>query len=675
MNHYNALKDRYIYVALLIVLIATLFLFPKEGKFKYDYQKGRPWVYETLLSPIDFPILKTEQELLAEKETKASLIVPYFNYDNSVSVLQINRLKALQGGENIDNHILYSVIENLSKFYDVGIVSETENLSTVGTLIIQRDKRAVEVPITEVYSFKKAQGYLKYNISSAFPQYNVDSLYTALKLDEYIRPNLIYDANKTDLIHKEAVDFISPSKGMCYAGQLIVSEGETVTAEIEQLLNSYKAEYEMSYGYSGRTTTIMLSHFITSITILAILFVVIFFTNKKAFTSRKQFLFVLTLYLMAFAMTSIVGSDKPLLKYIIPYSVFAIYLSLFFKRSFVFAVYTVMLLPILFIIRDGSEIFFMNLCGGVVSIVSFRYFNRGWMQFLNSFIAFMAMLIIHLSTVLLSEGMEFYSFMEQGLAIAFNSLLIVASYPLVFLFERIFSLVSQSRLLELSDTNNTLLRELANKAPGTFQHSLQVSNLASDAAEKIGADMMLARVGALYHDIGKMRNPQCFVENRAGGLNYHEGLSPMESAKQIIRHVDDGIEIAKKHRLPDIVIDFIKTHHAQSLTFYFYAEYCNSGGDKENIAPFKYNGVLPQTKEQVIVLMADAVEAASRSLKDYSAQSISDLVDNIIGKRLSDSQLADADISIREISIVKRMFKSRLEQVYHERIAYPEIKK
>jgi putative nucleotidyltransferase with HDIG domain len=243
------------------------------------------------------------------------------------------------------------------------------------------------------------------------------------------------------------------------------------------------------------------------------------------------------------------------------------------------------------------------------------------------------------------------------------------------LFERIFSLVSQSRLLELSDTNNKLLRELATKAPGTFQHSLQVSNLASDAAAQIGADMMLARVGALYHDIGKMRNPQCFVENRAAGVDYHKGLSPMESAKQIIRHVDDGVEIAKKNRLPEIVIDFIRTHHAQSLTFYFYAEYCNNGGDPENIAPFKYNGVLPKTKEQVIVLMADAVEAASRSLKDYSAQSISDLVENIIGKRLSDSQLADADISIREISVVKQMFKSRLEQVYHERIAYPEIKK
>ena len=672
---YNALKDKYIYVALLIVLVLTVLVFPKEGKFKYNYQKGRPWMYETLLSPIDFPILKTQQEILEEKELKASLVVPCFNYDNSVSVLQINRLKALKGVENLDNHFLYAVIEQLVNFYDKGITPEIENISTVGTIVIQRDKRALEVPNTEVYSLKSAEGYLKYNLSYQFPDKNIDSLYSAYKLSEYIAPNLIYDENKTDLIHKEAVDYISPTKGIMYAGQLIVSEGETVTAEIQQLLDSYKAEYEITYGNVKSTSSLVIAHIIISLAILSVLFVVIFFTNKRAFTTRKQFLFILTLYLLSFLLASITGSDTPILKYVVPFSVLAIYLSLFFKRSFVFAVYTVMLIPILFIVESGAEIFFMNLCGGIISIVSFRYFNRGWMQFLNSFIAFVAMLGIHLGTVLMTEDTTLYLVVEQSLAIGFNSLLIVACYPFVFLFERIFSLVSQSRLLELSDTNNKLLRELATKAPGTFQHSLQVSNLASDAAAQIGGDMMLARVGALYHDIGKMRNPQCFVENRAAGVNYHQGLSPMESAKQIIRHVDDGVEIAKKNRLPEIVIDFIRTHHAQSLTFYFYAEYCNNGGDSADIEPFKYNGVLPKTKEQVIVLMADAVEAASRSLKDYSAQSISDLVENIIGKRLSDSQLADADISIREISIVKRMFKSRLEQVYHERIAYPEIKK
>ena len=251
----------------------------------------------------------------------------------------------------------------------------------------------------------------------------------------------------------------------------------------------------------------------------------------------------------------------------------------------------------------------------------------------------------------------------------------IAAYPVAFIFERLFSLVSHFRLVDLSDTNVKLLRELAQKAPGTFQHSLQVANLASEAAREIGADMTLARVGALYHDIGKMKNPQCFVENTPAGFNYHKGLSPEESAQQIIRHVDDGVEIARRHKLPEVVTDFIRTHHARSLTFYFYAQYCNAGGDPENKEPFMYHGELPRSKEQVIVLMADAVEAASRSLKDYTPESISNLVDSIISKRLSDSQLVEADISIKEIETVKRMFKERLEQVYHERIAYPTIKK
>ncbi len=673
--NYNALKDKYVYIALLVVLVLTVLIFPKEGKFKYSYQKGRPWMYETLVSPIDFPILKTQQEILEEKELKASVVLPYFNYDNSVSVLQINRLKALQGVENIDGHFLYAVIENISNFYNTGITPDLENISSLGTIVVQRDKRAIEVPVTEVYTSRTAEGYLKYHLSAQFPDRNIDSLYSGYNLSEYIVPNLIFDEAKTDLFHREAVNYISPTKGMMYAGQLIVSEGETVTAEIEQTLDSYRAEYEITYGYVESKFSLVVSHIIISLAILSVLFVVIFFTNKKAFTTFKQFLFILLLYTISFVLASVISGSESSLKYIIPFSVLAIYLSLFFKRSFVFAVYTVMLIPILFMVDDGAEIFFMNLCGGIVSIVSFRYFNRGWMQFLNSFIAFIAMLAIHIAVLLMTGDSAVELVFRQILSIGFNSLLIVACYPFVFLFERIFSLVSQSRLLELSDTNNKLLRELATKAPGTFQHSLQVSNLASDAASQIGADMMLARVGALYHDIGKMRNPQCFVENRAVGVDYHKGLSPMESAKQIIRHVDDGVEIAKKNRLPEIVIDFIRTHHAQSLTFYFYAEYCNNGGDSSNVEPFQYNGVLPKTKEQVIVLMADAVEAASRSLKDYSAQSISNLVDNIIGKRLSDSQLADADISIREISIVKRMFKSRLEQVYHERIAYPELKK
>ena len=669
------LKDPKIYLSLLVVLVVSVLLFPEEGKFKYSYQSGRPWVYETLLSPIDFPILKTEQELLAEKEEKASQVLPYFEYDNAVANVQVQRLRRLPGRDSVNNHLLYFIIESLYNMYSVGILPAMDEVSTGGTIVIQRDKRAQEVPVSEVYTRKKAEDYIKYYLSISFPSLSPDSVYSAYKIGDYIVPNLIYDQTRTDLFHKEAVDYISPTKGMVYAGQLIVSQGEIVTTEIEQMLDSFKREYELSYGYAESILGLRTGHFILCLLIVASLFAVIYFTRKEIIQQRRTLYFILTLYVFLGVLTMIVhrfGVDN---LYIVPYPVFAIYLMIFFKRRYVFPIYTVMLLPLLFQADGGVELYMMNLTGGIIAIVSFKYFNKGWAQFLNSLFIFIGMSLVYIGFQLSGDGTLTLFDPKDIFSIAVSSLLVIAAYPVAFIFERVFSLVSHFRLLDLSDTNNKLLRELAQKAPGTFQHSLQVSNLAFEAAREIGADMILTRVGALYHDIGKMNNPQCFVENAPAGFNYHKGLSPEESAQQIIRHVDDGVEIARKHKLPEVVIDFIRTHHARTVTFYFYAQYCNAGGDPENKEPFMYHGELPTTKEQVIVLMADAVEAASRSLKDYTPESISALVDSIISKRLSDSQLVQADISIKEVEIVKRMFKERLEQVYHERIAYPTIKK
>ena len=676
MEQQNFLRDPKIYLSLLVVLVMTVLLFPEEGKFKYNYQAGRPWVYETLLSPIDFPILKTEQELLAEKEEKASRVIPYFNYDNAVVNTQINRLRAMQDSQDVNEHVLYFIIESLYKVYSTGILpSMDENTASAGTIVVQRDKRAQEIPLAEVYTPRKAEDYMKHHLSMSFPAYDPDSLYSSYGISGFIVPNLEYDQYKTDLFHKDAVDYISPTKGMVYAGQLIVSEGEIVTTEIEQLLDSFKKEYELTYGYSESSIGLRTGHFILCLMILASLFAVVYFTHKDILRKRKVFAFILTLYALIFLLTVIIRSIDIDYLYIVPYSVFAIYLIMFFARRYVYPIYTVMLLPLLFMSDSGIELYFMNLTGGIIAIVSFKYFNKGWLQFLNSLFIFIGMSLNYIGFLLSGDGTLAMFNLKVEFRMAVNSLLVIAAYPVAFIFERIFSLVSHSRLIDLSDTNNKLLRELSQKAPGTFQHSLQVANLASEAAREVGADMILARVGALYHDIGKMRNPQCFVENSPVGVNYHKGLSPIESAQQIIRHVDDGVEIARKNKLPEVVIDFIRTHHAQTVTFYFYAQYCNAGGDPENKEPFTYHGELPRTKEQVIVLMADAVEAASRSLKDYTPESISALVDSIISKRLSDSQLVEADISIKDVETVKKMFKERLEQVYHERIAYPTIKK
>ena len=315
----------------------------------------------------------------------------------------------------------------------------------------------------------------------------------------------------------------------------------------------------------------------------------------------------------------------------------------------------------------------MNLVAGAVLIISNKYFNRGWLQFVNSLIVFATMLLVFFAYRLITGG-ELVVSSRYLFLLFINALLVVACSPLSLLFEKLFSLVSRSRLVELTDINNTVLRMLARTAPGTFQHSLQVANLSESAARDINADTLLVRVGAMYHDIGKMNNPQCFIENQAPGVQYHQGLSMKESAMLIIKHVDDGMELAKKYNLPSVVVDFIKTHHAKSQTLYFYNKYCNEGGDPADIKDFTYNGEYPQTKEEVIVMMADAVEAASRSLKDYSEKSISDLVEKIVDARLSGNQLNRADISIREINIVKESFKRNLISVYNTRIAYPDRK-
>lgn len=674
MDRVKYLKNYKIYVVFAAAIVITILFFPNEGRFKYNYQKGKPWMYETLIAPVDFPILKTETELLAEREEKASRIIQYYNYDDEISDTQISLLTSNLSNNNLNPAMFGEIIETLTAFYSRGIVSEYDSSAEKGLIIVQRDKRATQVPFTEVYDVKYAYNMMKYKIASDFPAEKVDSIFLRFNIESYIIPNLVFDENKTDLIHREAVDYISPTKGMIYTGQLIVSEGEIVTAEVAQLLDSFKAEYEDSFGYSGSLVGIISGHIIIVLIVFALLFVTIYFVNIKVFANYNQYLFLLLLMVLMFVSTVLINDLNPKFLYLFPYAVFALYMVSFFKQSLVFPLYSIMLLPLLLLTSNGVELYVINLFAGAIALVSSFYFSRGWMQFVNSFFIFIGVFLAYISFILLSDG-SFDTFNSQTVFfLACNSLFVVGAYPIVFLFEKMFSLVSKSKLKDLADTSNKMLLELAKKAPGTFQHSLQVANMADAAAREIGGDVMLVRVGALYHDIGKMKNPMCFVENEPAGFDYHKGLSPIESAGQIIRHVEDGVELAKKEKLPSVVIDFIKTHHARTLTAYFYNVYCNAGGDSQNVEPFTYQGELPTTKEQVIVLMADAVEAASRTLKDYNQESISNLVESIIAKRLSDSQLVNADISIKDITKVKEIFKQHLLQVYHARIIYPERK-
>ena len=660
-------------ICFLVLGLLMLLIYPKEGKFQYEYQKGRPWMYETLISPIDFPILKTEAEMLREKEERASETIDYYSYDPSVAPRMLEQFAHKAVELQLDGQLTRDMYGHLDEAYQRGVVSDFGGADLSDKVVfIKRDKHVLETPALDVYDIARVLSTLKSDLVYDYPEMDIDSIARQLNLSSFVVPNLLFDEYTTQLVHREAVNYISPTKGMVYAGQLIVSEGETITGDICQVLDSYKAEYKLSYGYSGSPNALLVSHLLLVITVLSIFFFAVWFIQRDVFDDLRKLIFLMLMLVISFCGTAVLFRVDQHLLYLFPFAVTALYMSAFFRRDLSAIVYVVGLLPLLVIPESGVELFFINVVGGAVALFAFERFNRGWLQFLNILFIFLAMSLVGLAFNLGMGDLSFAFKSTNFLFLGINATLVIVLHPFVFLFEKIFGFVSYSRLWDLSDTKNKLLQELQYKAPGTFQHSLQVANLAENAAGKIGADTMLVRVGALYHDIGKMENPMCFIENQAEGFNYHAGLTPEESARAIIRHVDDGLALARKYKLPGNVADFIASHHGRSVTMYFYNVFCNNGGDPAAKEAFTYNGKLPQTKEQVVVMMADAVEAASRTLKDYSEESISALVDRILSARLDDAQLSQADISIKEINIVKGCFKLYLQQIYHARIAYPK---
>lgn len=678
MEKINFPKRFRAYMPLIALFLLLVFFMPKSPKFNYDYRKGSPWMYETLIAQFDFPILKTEAQLQAEREKAGSNVIPYYKTDGKVAARSTGTVSALELGKWSDARVTLS--DALAALYAKGILAPSmeqdieEMLQDAGGLIyVQRDRRAEKVPVTEVFTVESASSYLRDAVAADFPQCDVDSLYVAASLGSLIVPDLVFDQQTTDLIHEESVNYVSATQGVVKAGQVIVSEGEMITAEIEQLLDSYKSEYDTSVGYGGRRVYMWLGSILIAFCIVFVLFLAICYCNFRIFDEYNKYLYLLLIFALAAVGSSIVARFDPALFYLMPFTLISLYLLAFFTKRVVFSVYFISLLPMLVFSPAGVELFVMYLVAGSVAMLVFGFFNRGWLQFVTAFIVFVVMTIVW-GAFRLTDGIGGLADHHTVFDMALGALLSVACYPLIYLFEKIFKLVSNTKLAELSDTNNKLLRELADKAPGTFQHSLQVMNLADAAARSINANVLLVRAGALYHDIGKIANPQCFTENQTSEIRYHEGLTPKESAQEIIRHVSDGLVIADRHGLPAEIKDFIISHHGTSAAGYFLTQYLNAGGNPEEVSDFYYDGRRPVAKEEVVLMICDAVEAASRSLKDYSQESISGLVDRIVDGKAAEDQFDDADISLREVSTMKETIKSYLQQMYHSRVSYPKRK-
>lgn len=669
-------KDYRVYIPLAAVFVLLVLFMPRSTKFNYSYSKGSPWMYETLVAEFDFPILKTASELQQERNSETNSIIPYYKQDRNVGLKVIQELNAIDFGSFVS--MKPAVSSSLSSIYQRGVADDTDYFGgrqsgdyDWSLVYVQRDKRAVKKPVEEILSVSSAKFELMASLSGVQA---ADSLCRELGVYDLIVPDLILDRKMSELVNSENTPEISPTKGVVTAGTVIVSKGEIVTAEVEQILDSYRAEYDSSIGYSGNRAVMWCGNILLAFAIVLVLFFVIWFTSPHIFTQMNRYVYLLLIFTLTAFTASAVEIVSPKTLYLVPFPLFAYYLLAFFSKKLILPLYIVSLIPLLVFGHNGLELFVMHTVAGVVAIYIFDFFNRGWLQFVNALIVFFTLSVVWFAFRFI-DGLGGSVDYWVLLWLFFASMISIALYPVIYLFEKIFNLVSSSRLMELSDTNNKALRELASKAPGTFQHSLQVANFADSAARSIDADALLVRAGALYHDIGKVCNPQCFVENETMGETYHQSLDPKESAREIIRHVSDGLQLAEKYKLPSVIMDFIATHHGTTKTAFFYSKYLNAGGDPADVSDFTYPGPRPTTKEQVILMLSDTLEAASRTLKDRTPHGISELVDRIVQGKIDEGQFNEADISLKELHTVSENLKEYIRQVYHARVVYPSGKK
>lgn len=662
---------KFVPLGLLFLLLALLM--PRNSKFAYDYRKGREWKYETLFAEFDFPIYKTTEQIREERISTTEKVVPYYRFSSET----MNRNLTAAQSRNL-GRFRNAVVSELRSIYSKGIVADEsrrqkDDIPQSDVIYIQKNKRAVKTPFSEVYRQSEAKAKLLSDLG-AVSDFNVDSLLKAEGIYDLIVPNVIYDEQTTKLVNAEERNEISPTSGYVRAGQLIVSKGEIVTSEIEQMLDSYKKELELNVGYLGPTVLVVLGNILLSAALVVLLYFIITFACSSVFADSRYY-YIISLYAIAAVLTLLLAAHHDSMLFVVPYSLFAIMLQAFMSPKQIAPVYLAILTPILVSANDGPVLFVMFAVSGLVMIYLFKYFQQGWKQFLAAMINFAIVAVVYLgfkASNLVAGGVVYVI-----LALFIGSMLSVAGYPLVYLFEKIFNLVSNSRLAELCNTSNPLIRQLEQKAPGTFQHSLQVMNMADAVSRLVDVNPDLVRAGALYHDIGKMNNPLCFIENEfmvKSDAKYHSGLTPLQSAKDIIKHVADGLEIAQKHRLPKVVSGFIDTHHGTTVVRFFYNQFLKDGGDPAMIAEFRYTGHKPQTKAQIVVMLCDSVEAASRTLKGNTVQIYSDFVESIVAGKMEEGQFDDADISISELNALKEGLKQYLAQLNHERVVYPKNK-
>lgn len=683
----------FIYKILIFVVasIAIVLVIPKEGKFKYEYQKGKRWVHNDLYAPFDFGIIKTKEEINNEKNYIIGNTRPFYKVDSSIIKkvfagfanefeAQSNLIKF----KNTDkaNTELDVVLANkafckfvIDSIYKVGFVEVNAKYKSSFVTLVNNDI-AEDINIGNLLTFNevgelltKKMGVFQARFNSPF---SIDTIFAQKLLQNIIVPDIFYDDEMTAKVIEQDMQAISPTKGLMKKANLLISKGAIVNDERLQMLNSLKYEYEQIAGYSFNYFDILLGHLILVVACLSVLMLFIHAFRRDVFNQTRLLFFLFSMVFVAVLLARIVVKTNSLPVYFIPFCILPIIIRVFFDTRMALFLHLVTMLIIGNMVPNAFEFVFLQLITGIVAIISVVNFRTRSHLFFTSFLIFVVYSFVYSGMCILQEGSYLNIKWNTVVWFGVNAFLTLFAYPLMYMLERIFGFVSDIKLLELSDTNNKLLRELAEKAPGTFQHSLQVANLAEEAIYQIGGNALMVRTGALYHDIGKMDMPLFFIENQRTDMNPHDEITFEESAKIIISHVIKGIEKARKYGVPEQVIDFIRTHHGTSKVQYFYQSFLNDFPEEHiDIDAFSYRGPIPYSKETAVLMMADSIEAASRSLKITTPESIDKLIDDIIALQMTTEQFINADITFKDITKIKKIFKKRLVNAYHVRIEYP----
>ncbi|WP_298064522.1 HDIG domain-containing metalloprotein [uncultured Rikenella sp.] len=649
-----------------IALLAGLSLLitgmmPRRPAVNFHFAPGEVWESETLTAPFDIPIYKSIEQLVAERKKLMEEFQPVFRLDTLVAAAQLRTLAAdLTADPSLGDAERERILDAFRYVYRKGIVSDAERASYADRMVRTDSAHVLQtVYATDLFTPSTAQTYLQAQ--------GIDPEQAA----RYLTPSLTYDQSLNARLREQLLSRVSRTEGIIRTGEVIVAAGQMIDRHTASLLTSYRREYENRLGRGVSGIVLFLGKFLLVASILTLSYVFFRFFSGRHFAGWKPLLFVFVLYTVMAGLMALVVRTQFLSPYLVPLPVVAILLLAFFDtRVAIFGNISVVLLASLFV-RSSFEFFTVDFLAGMVAIFVVRHYYQRHSVFKAVGAVLLAGALVYVAFMWMTQGTLYVDYRGVLWFVA-SAFLMLAFYQLVYIFERLFGFVSDITLLELSDTNQPLLLQLAEKAPGTFQHSVQVASLAESAAKEIGANPLLARTGALYHDIGKMENAFYFVENQTGNFNPHSMLRPAQSAAIVRSHVTEGITLARKYRLPAMIQEFISGHHGTSKIYYFYAEEGRlHDGVVEHPDEFTYPGPKPVRREVAICMMADSVEAASRSLASYDKESIDALVEKIVDRQVAEHQFSHADLSFAEVTRIKELFKAKLNNIYHSRVSYP----